>query len=102
MPVLVMPASTRATRLVRSMESTLFMRVRQSTMASSSGKAPPDREVPAPRGTTLTWFSWQKRRIALTSSVDSGSTTASGRGGEGGGGAGFKGGGGSPAGGRGG
>ena len=48
-------------------------------MASSSGKAPPHSEVPAPRGTTLMWFSWQKRRMALTSSVMSGSTTASGR-----------------------
>ncbi len=45
------------------------MRERQSTSASSSGKAPPESEVPAPRGTTLMRFSWQKRKILLTSSV---------------------------------
>ena len=35
-------------------------------------------EVPAPRGTTLTPLSWQKRITAETSAVVDGSTTASG------------------------
>ena len=53
MAILVMPASTRAMRLAKSMSSTRFMREMPSTIASSSGSAPPESEVPAPRGTTL-------------------------------------------------
>ena len=45
-------------------------------MPSISGSAPPESEVPAPRGTTLT-FSWShRRRTSETCSVVLGSTTA--------------------------
>jgi hypothetical protein len=44
----------------------------------SCGIAPPASDVPAPRGTTLTPLSWQKRITAETSAVEVGSTTASG------------------------
>jgi hypothetical protein len=47
-------------------------------MASSCGIAPPASDVPAPRGTTFTPLSWQKRITAETSAVEVGSTTASG------------------------
>jgi hypothetical protein len=59
MAILVIPVSTRATRFASSIASTRVMRVIPSTMESSSGSAPPDSEVPAPRGTTLTLLSWQ-------------------------------------------
>ena len=59
MALLVTPASTRARRFCVSISSTLVMRDRQRTIESSSGSAPPQSEVPAPRGTTLTWLSWQ-------------------------------------------
>src|SRR6476660_9335184 len=42
-----------AARFVTSMASTLDMREMPSTIASSSGNAPPPSDVPAPRGTTL-------------------------------------------------
>jgi hypothetical protein len=49
---------------------------RPSSTPSSSGIAPPDREVPAPRGTTFTPSAWHQRRMAETCSVVSGSTTS--------------------------
>ena len=73
-----MPDCTRAVRFSKSTSSTRFILATPSTMASACGIAPPHSEVPAPRGTTLTPFSWQKRRMAETSSVVEGSTTASG------------------------
>ena len=54
------------------------MRMRPSTTPSSSGRAPPESEVPAPRGTTRTPIAWQTRSTAATSSVEAGSTTARG------------------------
>ena len=48
------------------------------TTASSCGIAPPESEVPAPRGTTLTFSSRQSRMTRATSSVERGSATASG------------------------
>ena len=73
-----MPDCTRAVRFSKSTSSTRFILATPSTMASACGIAPPHSEVPAPRGTTFTPFSWQKRRMAETSSVVEGSTTASG------------------------
>ena len=42
----------------------LLSRLRPSRMPSSSGRAPPESDVPAPRGTTLTWCSLHHRRMA--------------------------------------
>ena len=46
-----------------------------SSTPSVSGSAPPDSDVPAPRGTTLMPLSWQYRSTAATCAVVSGSTT---------------------------
>ena len=54
------------------------MRAKDITTPPSTGIAPPERPVPAPRGTIGTPCSWQKRATAATSAVVSGSTTASG------------------------
>jgi hypothetical protein len=51
---------------------------RPITIASSCGMAPPDNDVPAPRGTTLTPTSLQYFSTCATSSVDRGRATASG------------------------
>ena len=64
MPRLVTPACTRMKRSARLTSRTRFILATPSTMASSCGMAPPESEVPAPRGTTLTPFSWQNRRTA--------------------------------------
>ncbi len=56
----------------------VFSRISPITTASASGSAPPESEVPAPRGTTRTPFAWQYRSTAATCSVLDGSTTASG------------------------
>jgi len=48
------------------------------TTPPSTGIAPPDRPVPAPRGTSGTACSAQKRASFATSAVSLGSTTASG------------------------
>ena len=45
-------------------------------MPSVSGKAPPESEVPAPRGTTLIRSASHSFRIAATCAVVLGSTTA--------------------------
>jgi len=55
------------------------MRATPRITLSAVGSAPPARLVPAPRGTTGTPISWQSARTRLTSSsVEPGSTTASG------------------------
>jgi len=54
------------------------MRARPTTTASAVGIEPPASEVPAPRGTTGTPSAAQTRSTAATSSVERGSTTASG------------------------
>ena len=46
-----------------------------SRMPSSSGREPPDSEVPPPRGTTLTFISFASAMIAATCGTVSGSTT---------------------------
>ena len=51
------------------------MRATESTMAPSSGTAPPQRPVPDPRGTTATPSSAARRMQAATSAVVSGRTT---------------------------
>ena len=72
-PRLVIPASTRAMRLARSTSGTRFIFDTPTTMASSAGSAPPHSDVPAPRATTLSPFSWQYRRTFATSSMERGS-----------------------------
>ena len=52
------------------------MRIIPITTASASGSAPPESDVPAPRGITRMPSAWQKRSTAATSSVLRGSTTA--------------------------
>ena len=54
------------------------MRISPSTTASCIGSAPPDSEVPAPRGTTRTPSRCSNSMMAATWAVVSGSTTASG------------------------
>src|SRR3546814_6614104 len=46
-----------------------------TSTASASGSAPPDSEVPDPRGTTFTPSAWHHANIRETCSVVSGSTT---------------------------
>lgn len=50
----------------------------ESTMPLSRAVAPPDRPLPAPRGTTGTRFAVAQRSTVCTSSVRRGRTTASG------------------------
>ena len=76
MPILVTPGWTMAARLSRSISNTRFILETPITTASSRGKAPPASDVPAPRATTLTPWSWQKRKTRLVSSVVVGNTTA--------------------------
>ena len=73
-----MPVSTLMVRFSKSTFRMRFMRERPMTMASSAGSAPPDSEVPAPRGTTFRLFWWQYLRSFDTSSVERGSATTSG------------------------
>ena len=54
------------------------MRSTESTKPPKTGKAPPERPVPAPRGVTGKYSSWAKRRTAATSAVLPGNTTAAG------------------------
>ncbi len=51
-----MPASTVMVRLTKSASITRFMREVPMTMESAEGSAPPHSDVPAPRGTTFSWF----------------------------------------------
>ena len=46
------------------------------TSLSASGRAPPESEVPEPRGTTFTPFAWHQARMAETSAVVRGSTAS--------------------------
>ena len=73
-----MPDWTRMVRSPKLISRTLFILPTPRTIASSCGIAPPASDVPAPLGTTFTPFSLQKARIAATSSVVVGRTTASG------------------------
>ena len=73
-----MPVSTRAVRFSRSMSRTRFMRETPTTMASSAGSAPPQSDVPAPRGIIVMPLSCAYLSTRETSSVERGSTTASG------------------------
>jgi hypothetical protein len=52
-----------------------FRRAVEITTPSASGWAPPERPVPAPRGTIGTFSSWQTFRMASTCSSLSGSVT---------------------------
>jgi len=54
------------------------MRATPRTTESAVGSAPPDSEVPAPRGITGTPSAEQTRSAAATSPVDRGNTTARG------------------------
>ena len=55
-----------------------FMRASEMTMPSTTGKAPPERPVPAPRATKGTASRAQTPTIAATSAVEPGRTTSSG------------------------
>jgi hypothetical protein len=50
----------------------------ESTTPSAMGMAPPDRPVPAPRGTICTCSAWQAFMMAMTCASFSGSTTTMG------------------------
>ncbi len=77
----VQPASTVIESLTVSTARTRFMRVSDSTIERplSSGVAAPDRPVLPPCAISATRCSAHQRTIAATSSVDSGSATASAR-----------------------
>ena len=75
---LMSPGCTTARRFATSISRMRAMRANDTTTPPSTGIAPPDSPVPAPRGTIGTWCSWQKRASAATSPVSLGRTTASG------------------------
>ena len=79
MSKLITPGCTRATRLGRSTSRIFFIRDSPITMQPADGSAPPDKPVPAPRGTTGIPSSRDSFTHAATSSVEPGSTTISGR-----------------------
>ena len=56
-----------------------FIRESATTTAPSTGSAPPERPVPAPRGTMGAPAARAARTTAATSSVEPGSTTSAGR-----------------------
>ena len=56
---LVTPGSTTATRLSKSISRMRLNLAMPSSTPSASGSAPPDSEVPAPRGTTRMACAWQ-------------------------------------------
>ena len=72
---LVTPGSVTTTRLSKSISRMRLNLPRPSSTPSASGSAPPDSEVPEPRGTTLMPCSQQYFRTCETCSVVSGSTT---------------------------
>src|SRR5437867_6724078 len=72
------PGSTTASRFLGSMARMRFSRVSTISTASSSASAPPDRPVPAPRGTNGTPSAASRRTTATTSSRLPGSTTTPG------------------------
>ena len=67
-----MPGCTQATPLSRSTSSSSFICVSDSTTGRPSGAAPPERPVPAPRGTTARPWSAAIRTQAATCSVVTG------------------------------
>src|SRR5213079_1682334 len=72
------PGSTTAIRFLGSIARMRFSRVSTSSTASASASAPPDRPVPAPRGTNGTPSAASSRTTATTSSRLPGSTTTPG------------------------
>ena len=72
------PGWTTATRLAWSISRMAAMRVMTTVRAPSTPVAPPDRPVPAPRGTSATPWAAARRTIAATSAVEVGKATASG------------------------
>ena len=72
------PGSTTATRLWGSSLRIRLRRVSTRSTAPASASAPPDRPVPAPRGTNGTSCAASRRTRATTSSRVPGSTTTSG------------------------
>jgi hypothetical protein len=72
---LVTPGSVTTTRLSKSISRMRLNLPKPNSTPSASGKAPPDSEVPEPRGTTLMPCSWQYFRTLEICSVVSGSTT---------------------------
>ena len=73
------PGSTRIQPFARS--TSRIRRIRESEMTTepSTGRAPPERPVPAPRGTIGIPASRATPTTPTTSSVDAGSTTITGR-----------------------
>ncbi len=71
------PGSTTATRVAASI-STACIRSRLTTRQPSTAEEPPDRPLPAPRGTTGTRCSAAQRTAACTSAALVARTTASG------------------------
>src|SRR5258708_40340575 len=72
---LVTPGSVTTARLSKSISRMRLNLPKPSSTPYASGSAPPDSEVPAPRGTTLMPCSKQYLSICDTCSVVSGSTT---------------------------
>jgi len=72
---LVTPGSVTTTRLSKSISRMRLNLLKPSSTPSASGNAPPESEVPEPRGTTLMPCSPQYFRTLDTCSVVSGSTT---------------------------
>ncbi len=72
------PGSTHAVALATSISWMRFHDGKSKTTLDSVGTAPPDRPVPAPRGTTAKPSSLASVRIAATSSASCGITIAAG------------------------
>ena len=72
---LVTPGSVTTTRLSKSISRMRLNLPSPSSTPSASGSAPPDSEVPEPRGTTLMPCSKQYFSTRETCPVVSGSTT---------------------------
>ena len=75
---LTRPGCTTARRFGTSTSRMRDIRANEITTPPSTGMAPPERPVPAPRGTSGTPCSAQKRASFATSAVSFGRTTASG------------------------
>ena len=72
------PGSTTAIRATRSIEMMRRSRAVETTIASAHAIVPPERPVPAPRGTMLAPSACAARTTSATSSVVPGRTTADG------------------------
>ena len=75
----MIPGWTTATRFSRSISMILSIAVKTTVSPPSMPAAPPDRPVPAPRGTIGTRSSEAIRTSSTTSAVVVGKTTARGR-----------------------